>query len=154
MSMEDIANAPIEVDIKSLDGKTYRFAVRTLTIRQRAEWGAKLKAIARREWSKRVAEIASNLNHQDRLDYLSQVAKSEPDLENEMSKLRFEAESIGSLLSIASGGKLTQEIIDNADASASDEIGRATYKSLGITPQSGDVAVNPTQPTTEVQNPA
>lgn len=145
--MEAVVNVPIEVDLKMTDGKTLRFAVRELSVRQRAEWLGKLKAIARREWSIRVAELARNLPDKDRLAFLKDSAKEDPDLESEIDKLRWDAESIGILLAYASQGKLDQKVLEGASSEASEEINRAVMKALGIEAKLGEEV--PTQPTQE-----
>ena len=145
--MDEVVNVPIETDIKLLDGRTMRFCIKELSVKQRAEWVGKLKAIARREWAQRCRELSEGLSLTDRLAFLKESAKTDPDLVEEMDKLRWDAESIGILLSYASAGKLDQKVLEGASSEAADEINRSVMKALGIEAKLGETPANPGMPT-------
>lgn len=132
--MQAICNAPIQSDVKLTDGKTLRLSVRALTILQKAEWLAAIKASARREWVKRTSELAALLPPAEKAKFLLEAARTEPDLSEEVSRMQFDVESLGVLFKLATDGKFTQAELELASAESAEEINRMLMHALELKP--------------------
>ena len=132
MSIEKVANSPVGIRLDGLD-----YEVRCLTIRQKADWSAKIKSLARRAWADRINEVAQAMQDKtERKAFLVESCVKEPDLAADMAALQFGNASVGFCLGMASEGasrKITQEVIEGLEHDCDfDELTRALKVAMGV----------------------